>query len=104
MAEIINEKQIAGFRASAVPALAGQLPVVPGQIKVRRVLKVTAAHYGMTLDELLARGRTRRSSPTTWATATTRRSCMACGPSKACLTPATSRRRPLSGRSPSGCK
>jgi chromosomal replication initiation ATPase DnaA len=30
---------------------------VPGQIKVRRVLKVTAAHYGMTLDELLARGR-----------------------------------------------
>jgi IS1 family transposase len=58
MAEIVNEKQIAGFQAPAVPALAGQLPVVPGQIKVRRVLKVTAAHYGMTLDELLARGRT----------------------------------------------
>ena len=58
MAEIVNEKQIAGFRAPAVPALAGQLPVVPGQIKVRRVLKVTAAHYGMTVDELLTGRRT----------------------------------------------
>jgi Bacterial dnaA protein helix-turn-helix len=58
MAEIINEKQIAGFQTPAVPALPGQLPVVPGQIKVRRVLKVTAAHYGMTVDELLARRRT----------------------------------------------
>jgi chromosomal replication initiation ATPase DnaA len=57
-AHIRGEKQLAGFQAPAFPALAGQLPVLPGRIKVRSVLKVTAAHYGMTLDELLTGRRT----------------------------------------------
>jgi chromosomal replication initiation ATPase DnaA len=57
-AHIRVERQIAGFQAPAFPAAAGQLPVLPGRIKVRRVLKLTAAHYGMTLDELLTDRRT----------------------------------------------
>ena len=53
------EKQIAGFQAPAFPALAGQLPGAPGRIKIHRVLKVTAKHYGMTPDELVSDRRTR---------------------------------------------
>jgi chromosomal replication initiation ATPase DnaA len=55
MAEIVNEKPITGFEALAFPARAGQLPVLPGRITVRGVLKVTAKYYGVTPDELMYR-------------------------------------------------
>jgi chromosomal replication initiation ATPase DnaA len=57
-AHVRIEKQIAGFQAPAFPALAGQLPVMPGRIKIHRVLKVTAKHYGTTPDELVSARRT----------------------------------------------
>jgi hypothetical protein len=41
-AHIRVERQIAGFQAPAFPAAAGQLPVLPGRIKVRRVLRSRA--------------------------------------------------------------
>jgi chromosomal replication initiation ATPase DnaA len=59
-AQVRIEMPIAGFKAPAFPALAGQLPGAPGRIKIHHVLKVTAKHYGTTLDELVS---TRRTQP-----------------------------------------
>jgi chromosomal replication initiation ATPase DnaA len=53
------EKQIAGFQAPAFPALAGQLPVIPGRILVRRAIKATAEHFGTSPDVLVSARRTR---------------------------------------------
>jgi chromosomal replication initiator protein len=58
-AHIRVDKQIAGFQAPAFPAFAGQLPGAPGRIKIHRVLKVTAKHYGTTPDELVSARMTR---------------------------------------------
>ena len=58
-AHIRVEKQIAGVQAPASPALAEELPAAPGRIKIHRVLKVTAKHYGTTPDELVSERRTR---------------------------------------------
>lgn len=59
MAEIVSEEPIASFKAPPLAALAGQLPAVPGRIKVRRVLKVTAEYYGTTPDDLVSDRRTK---------------------------------------------
>jgi hypothetical protein len=45
-------------QAPALP-LAGQLPVTPGRIHVRRVIKATAEHFGTTVPTLLSRCRER---------------------------------------------
>jgi chromosomal replication initiator protein len=58
MAEIANQKQIAGFQAPAVPALAGRLPDARGRILVQIVLRLTAEYYGTTADELISDRRT----------------------------------------------
>jgi chromosomal replication initiation ATPase DnaA len=58
-AQIRIEKQIAGFQAPAFPALAGQLPVMPGRILVRRAIKATAEHFGTSPDVLVSARRTR---------------------------------------------
>jgi chromosomal replication initiation ATPase DnaA len=63
MAGIVITQSIAGIATRtpempALPVLAGQLPIAPGQITVRRVLKVTAEHYGTTPDELVSVCRT----------------------------------------------
>jgi chromosomal replication initiation ATPase DnaA len=55
-AHVRTEKQIAGFHA---PALAGQLPVRPGRILVRRAIKATAEHFGTSADALVSARRTR---------------------------------------------
>jgi chromosomal replication initiation ATPase DnaA len=58
-AHVRIEKQIAGFQAPAFPALAGQLPVMPGRILVRRAIKATAEHFGTSPDVLVSARRTR---------------------------------------------
>jgi chromosomal replication initiation ATPase DnaA len=58
-AHVRIEKQIAGFQARAFPALAGQLPVMPGRILVRRAIKATAEHFGTSPDVLVSARRTR---------------------------------------------
>jgi chromosomal replication initiation ATPase DnaA len=58
-AQVRIEMPAAGSQAPAFPALAGQLPRAPGRIKIHRVLKVTARHYGTTPDELVSDRRTR---------------------------------------------
>jgi chromosomal replication initiator protein len=46
-------------QAPALP-LAGQLPVTPDRIHVRRVIKATAEHFGTTVPALLSRCRKRQ--------------------------------------------
>jgi chromosomal replication initiation ATPase DnaA len=58
-AQLCIEMPTAGSQAPAFPALAGRVPVAPGRIKIHRVLKVTAKHYGTTPDELVSDRRTR---------------------------------------------
>jgi chromosomal replication initiation ATPase DnaA len=58
-AHVRIEKQMAGFPAPAFPALAGQLPVMPGRILVRRAIKATAEHFGTSPDVLVSARRTR---------------------------------------------
>jgi Bacterial dnaA protein helix-turn-helix len=58
-AHIRIEKRIAGFQAPAFPARAGQLPVMPGRILVRRAIKATAEHFGTSPDVLVSARRTR---------------------------------------------
>jgi chromosomal replication initiator protein len=58
-AQVRVDMQIAGSQAPAFPALAGWVPGAQGRIKIHRVLKVTAKHYGTTLDELVSDRRTR---------------------------------------------
>jgi chromosomal replication initiation ATPase DnaA len=57
-AQVRVDMQIAGSQAPAFPALAGRVPGAPGRIKIHRVLKVTAKHYGTTPDELVSDRRT----------------------------------------------
>jgi Bacterial dnaA protein helix-turn-helix len=65
MAGIVGVPSIAGIgtpaqkpEAPTLPALAGQLPVPPGRILVRRAIKVTAEHFGTTADVLVSARRT----------------------------------------------
>jgi chromosomal replication initiation ATPase DnaA len=58
-AQVRTEKQIAGFQAPAFSAPAGQLPVRPGRILVRRAIKATAEHFGTSADALVSARRTR---------------------------------------------
>jgi chromosomal replication initiator protein len=58
MTGIVRTQPIAGIGALTLPALTGKAPARSGRILVRRAIKVTADHFGMTPDILVSARRT----------------------------------------------